>query len=330
MNQTIQTSMKSTQVYESFWDGLSRGVLRELGGEYETRAITNTRNNGITRRGILIRRREDRVAPAIYLDGYYEKFCGGEQLSDIIREVLYVYREGAGENAKQEMRELSLSRETILQNLVFRIVSYDKNIDILRDIPHIRLLNLAVVFQIMVYRTEEGIGTVRFTREHYESCRREEGQEALPPEELFRLAMDNTRRLFPARLSAMEAMLQSLSRGEKAPELAFRSERAAKLSSLYVLTNSEGINGAGCLLYPELLKELREYFQTEYYILPSSIHEVILLPEQKPVEQEELNDMIREINLTQVPEEEVLSDCAYYSADLEKIVRAILEAPEIS
>ncbi len=330
-NPKNSTSTEEVPEYEVFLDRLSQGVLRELGGGYEARSITNTRNNGITRRGILIRRLEDRVAPAIYLDGYYEDFCGGTQLSDIVRDVLYIYRGSAGKEAKPELRELNLSRESILSGLTVRIISYDRNADLLQELPHIRFLNLAAVFQIVVYRTTEGMGTIRFTREHYETCLRHEGRELMTPKELFRLALNNTEQQFPAKLSSMELMLQSLAKGEKVPGLAYRSGRAKEeQSSLYVLTNSEGINGAGCLLYPGLLKELLEYFRTAFYILPSSIHEVLLLPAKKPVEREELNDMIREINLTQVPQEEVLSDCAYHSDDLEKIVRAMLELPEIS
>ena len=64
-------------LYPNFINDLSDGLIKELGGTYETRAIANTRNNGVTKRGILIRHQEETIAPAIYLEDYYQKYCEG-------------------------------------------------------------------------------------------------------------------------------------------------------------------------------------------------------------------------------------------------------------
>ena len=82
--------------------------------------------------------------------------------------------------------------------------------------------------------------------------------------------------------------------------------------ALYVLTNSRGINGAACILYPRVLKEFAESLGEDLIILPSSIHEVLLTPSSVSLPPEELNEMVQAINQSDVPAEDRLSDHIYY------------------
>ena len=307
-------------LYTNFINDLSDGLIKELGDTYETRAIANTRNNGVTKRGILIRHQEETIAPAIYLEDYYQKYCDGMCLSDIIRQVLYTYKEGVKENEDPKLDQFELSPKAIQEKLIFRIVNYAKNAEALDDTPHIRFLNLVVTFQILVYQKEDGIGTIHFTSKHYDTLA--DVIDNLSLEKLYQLALTNTMRLFPPKLNSIEEVLESFSLNKTTEQLPLEQAVHAN-GNLYVLTNQDGINGAGCLMYPGLIEKLEEYFQSKYYILPSSIHEVLLLPVRHSVEPEELNDMIREINLTQVPEEEILSDCCYFSSNVQETIQKL-------
>ena len=92
---------------------------------------------------------------------------------------------------------------------------------------------------------------------------------------------------------------------------------------LWVLTNRQRIQGASCILYPGLLKRLAAE-KRNFYLLPSSIHEVILLAEQGSETPQRLKDMIAEVNRTQVAPEEVLSDSLYYYDFREENVKIVL------
>ena len=81
---------------------------------------------------------------------------------------------------------------------------------------------------------------------------------------------------------------------------------------MYVLSNKSRINGASCILYKDILKDFAMVVDKDLYVLPSSIHEVILLPSDGTQESEQLKEMVREINQSQVEKEEVLSDSVYY------------------
>ena len=80
---------------------------------------------------------------------------------------------------------------------------------------------------------------------------------------------------------------------------------------MYVLTNQLKMNGAACILYPDALRECSQKMGSDLLILPSSIHEVILLPDDGSSNREELREMVDEINRTQLEVEEVLSAQVY-------------------
>lgn len=93
--------------------------------------------------------------------------------------------------------------------------------------------------------------------------------------------------------------------------------------TIYVLTNAARIQGASVILYLETLKKCAEAFQKDMVILPSSIHEVILVPYEEEMDAEELAFMIQSINTTEVPREEWLSDHAYlYRCEDDKVTAA--------
>lgn len=97
------------------------------------------------------------------------------------------------------------------------------------------------------------------------------------------------------------------------PEQDQRAEKSKEILPYeqYVLTNIAQINGATAILYPNLLQEIGEATQSNFFILPSSIHEVILMKDNGDMNAEELQRMVMEINRTQVAPEEVLSDEVY-------------------
>ena len=92
--------------------------------------------------------------------------------------------------------------------------------------------------------------------------------------------------------------------------------------SMYVLSNKSRVEGAACILYPELIKDFSNVIGSSLYIIPSSIHEVLLLPSDNLDECDAIKGMIKEINDSQVKIEEVLSYSLYfYDKQKRKIIR---------
>ena len=82
--------------------------------------------------------------------------------------------------------------------------------------------------------------------------------------------------------------------------------------TLYVLTNSDKLFGASVILYPHLLESIAKRMDCDFIILPSSIHEVLLIPDSSENKSLHYDAIIQEVNLTQLSPEEILSDHAYY------------------
>lgn len=82
--------------------------------------------------------------------------------------------------------------------------------------------------------------------------------------------------------------------------------------NMYILTNQVRSFGAASILYPHMLDMVAELLHENYFVLPSSVHEVIIVPGSVSPTYSELHKMVREVNETQVDDEEILSDSVYY------------------
>lgn len=81
---------------------------------------------------------------------------------------------------------------------------------------------------------------------------------------------------------------------------------------IYVLTNAKGFLGAAGLLLDSLLADFSDLIENSFFILPSSIHEVLLVPESNGMDMETLSEMVCAVNKSHVSPQEVLSDHAYH------------------
>ena len=200
-------------------------------------------------------------------------------------------------------------------NITYRLISFNRNEKLLSQVPYIKYLDLAITFHCLVKEDEDGIGTIRITNEHLSAWN-------ISLEDLQEVANINTCNLFPATIKSMEDTIKGIvmdtpiKGGENISDddfsLLLNPSYYNDNASMYVLTNKQGINGASCLLYEDLIRSFADKLQSDLYILPSSIHELILIPTQNNGDRSSLKEMVVEVNLTQVAPEEVLSDNVYY------------------
>lgn len=94
---------------------------------------------------------------------------------------------------------------------------------------------------------------------------------------------------------------------------------------MYVLTNQSKCNGSGVMFSPAVLERVSELAGGDFYILPSSTHELIIVPAaQSPAGARELQEMVREVNRTAVADDEILSDKVHlYDNSSKSLVNAI-------
>ncbi len=306
----VQVLRETTSDYDYFVGLLLSGVSQRMGKEYTARVYKVVKNNSLELDSLVLLKEGKNFSPNIYLQPYYEAYQEGVELSELVQRLCNVYQNSMVPIVDNTF---TFTYEEMKPFIIYRIVNYDRNQTLLKKIPYIRYLDLAITYHCLVREDEEGIGTIRITNEHVKQWKTH-------LKELHELAAENTKRLFPEILRSMEEVIQSIlseettGREAEVPEdmNPFIMSASDRKNRMYILSNQKGINGASCLLYPNVLHKLSEQFQSDLYIFPSSIHELILVPTHDDKSSKEYSNMVREINATQVAREEVLSDCVYY------------------
>ena len=299
--------------YQKFYMDLIEEVRANLGTEYVVEVQQVTKNNGVVKQGMVIGLKESKIRPTIYLENYYGDYCHGLCLKEIAQAILTLYtKEESADNVIQT--DFNLSK--MMDKIVFRVVNHERNKELFKECPHERCLgDLAMVFYCIVDTKDSSVGSFRITHDHLKHF-------GLSIEELKELAFENTRRMFPAQIRNMEDIfVEAIIEGEGDEVSDLKQLEMDDNGYMYVITNKQKMFGAGCVLYPDVLQSFSKRVNADIVILPSSIHELIFVPYKESMDIKELRAMVKEINRTQVLEEERLSDSVYlYERTSGKIV----------
>lgn len=280
--------------YEEFKEEMI-GLLREKLGE-DTRIFYEKipKNNGIILDGLVFAGKGAHTQPVIYMEEYYRLWKRGVPVEQLAEKMMWTYTRHREQ--VQFGKDLLESYKQAEKNIFYQLIHYEKNRERLKELPHRRVLDLAMVFYLRVVRGEER-GTVLIRSDILERW-------GISQETLEENARRRSQEKLPAQIITMEQILEMEGAG------AAGTDRDGKVP-MYVLTNRARFLGAGVILYPGLLKKISRMLGEEFYILPSSIHECILVPESIHYDQQELAEMVRDINREHVSPREVLSDSVY-------------------
>lgn len=256
-----------------------------------------TKNNGNKLTGIFILGRNTNIAPTIYLEYYYEEYMSGKTIDWVIQEIVAIY-----ERNKMSPIDISffMDYEKIKQVIAMKLVNYHSNMELLRNIPHFRFLDLAITFYCVLGAQE---AYITITNEHLRIWN-------ISKERLYEWAKGNTEQVLPWELIDMAEVVRKMAGDNEIP--------LEKL--MYILTNKKKQYGATCMLYDGVLREIAQRLQSDFYILPSSVHEVILLPTNDDSDRKELTEMVLEVNNSILSKEDMLSDHVYYFSKVNGII----------
>lgn len=294
--------------FTAFKGELCRRVLELLGEEYSTELVKVRKNNGVLKEVLHVRQQGSECIPCFYTEELYRSYCMGENEAGLAEQLVNVVK-GECEDVKEQVN-LFLSKEWMTEHLFIRLIHYEKNEEDLKDAVYLKYLDLAGVVYVLTESSEDGVKSFQLPKHIWDTL------ELGTIEECFAELVANTRRLFPESTACIFAEeSEETVLGRKAMSVTIRwMEYEEELHSgrLYVVTNHRKINGAAIVLYPELLKEFGNRYGGGYYVIPSSIHEVLLLKDTGEERAEALNAMVKEVNETHVAPEERLSDHVYY------------------
>ena len=288
--------------FTNFTTLVQREVEKRAGENYRVKLNDVMKNNGVVLRGITLMQDDSNISPTIYLNPYYDAYENGDTtLGTVIDEVIDTYERNKI-NRSIDMK-FFLNYETVRSRIIFKLINTEKNRELLRDVPYIPFHDLSIVFQCLVSEERFGNASILIHNVHLQLWK-------VNARELYECALENSPLLQGYELAEMNTVREEMKAlgGIDDEEI----EDMQQEVPMYVLSNKSRINGASCILYKDILKDFAMVVDKDLYVLPSSIHEVILLPSDGTQESEQLKEMVREINQSQVEKEEVLSDSVYY------------------
>ena len=266
------------------------------------------KNNGLVLDGLTILRPGCNISPTIYLEKYYRHYSTGEMpiesvVSDILKE--HSSHDICGFIDTKQLTEFG----NIGGKIYPRLINYNRNRGFLQQVPHRRFLDLAVIYYFEV--SGHGFGEATSILNNREALCWQMDEETI-----YKTAMANMLRSKPARMLSMDRLLEEIG----APRSLTGDMNPMQLQ-MTVLTNEDRYFGANCLLVPECFRKLADSAGKDLFLLPSSVHEIIALPDDGSYSRLDLEKMVIEVNTTQVISCEVLSDHVYrYSREARTVL----------
>lgn len=293
---------------EQFMEQVTERVRQECGQpDMDISCGIFMKNNDTARHGIVLKRRSEFISPTVYVDGFYQDFLRKKKTIPEVAQKVLEALEKVKEHAER-YQDFSMELEDCRDKIIYRLISHDRNKNYLQTIPYLPFLNLAIVFNVVCSISDHGLETITVTNELLDKW-------DTSTKELVRLAEENTPRLLPVTMDSLASILT------KYIGIAGEGESSADSTDqlpMVLLSNHVGVNGSAVMLYPGVIHDLACRYESNLFILPSSIHEIITVPDLYCGTGKELSRMVQDINENHVGEEEVLADTAYYYDRTEK------------
>lgn len=284
--------------YNLFVQDVAKELEKILGASYTVRCQEIEKNNRVTYQAVMISDNVHNASPCYNLENYYELYEKPEDIKAIAQDILKIYRQGA---ALDFPLGLVHDRDEMLNRVLFRVVSTDRNAGQLADVPHHDLpeLGLSMLFYLFLESTGSSCATMLI-------CNRHLWMWGTSEPELLEHAWKNTPVVMGHAINSMYEILNA-----NLPDV---TDDPKMLPPMYIITNKHNLYGAACILYPDVLDKIAQKLGSDFYILPSSLHETIAVPaEGLDINQAKgLKAMVSAINQSELKPEEVLSDNVYY------------------
>ena len=309
--------------YETFLERIQVMVRQRMGDNVKVCLHTIFKNNDLKREALCIMEEGCNISPTIYLHSYYEEWKRGTSLEEILEWILLEYQTNRC-GVYLDVTDLH-DFEKVKRRITYKLINYERNRQMLQDVPYRRFYDLAVVYLLMIENDFIGSGTAVI------HCRQLEAWN-VSEEELYHLAVQNTERLLGSEIVPMRNMILDLIRRDVGSQMSdslewceCSEEQADDLAEqimeglvpderidMYIMSNRDKYLGAAVMLNTSCLENFVKAQGCGCFVIPSSIHEVILIPEREFVNAGVLKLLLRDINASEVDSPDYLSDQLYY------------------
>ena len=298
--------------FNEFVNEVKDNIRLFLPKDYENAEVSTMECQKLNRAytGLMVRKEGEMLTPTINLNQLYEAYKAqpGVTMETVCRKIADIVIEAP---IQVDLKSI-LKYEDVKDKLFIRVSSAEANKEVLENVPHQLKEDLAITYHVAVSMDEEGLSSMLIKNDLLK-------QYGITAEQLHEDAMKSSPRIMAPEVSSMGAMMEELVEKDlfmMSPEeremLQESIRESAQMPTFFVVTNQQRIDGAGALFYPEVMDNLGELLGQDYFILPSSIHEMLVLPDNGEVSADELRMMVTEVNATQVAPAERLTNDVYH------------------
>lgn len=297
--------MENTSMnFNEFAETVVEALKKAMGEKFQVTTTVVKKNNGVELLGIVVQEEGLNTSPTVYINDFYDNYKEGTEIPKIVEALARIFHQS------RIPEEVNLSDfldfEKAKKQITVRLIHYEKNKKLLLDTPWRPACNLALVCYYSVQQSPfYGRASILVRNEHLKKWN-------ITDRELFAEALANTPVRYPASIDSMEDLIFKNWSEERKEQLLTELESDKIRIPLFVLSNRQRLQGAVCMFYPGVLRQFARRIGRDLYILPSSVHEVLLLPDEGDREKEELLSMVTDINKNCVSDCEILADSVYY------------------
>lgn len=299
--------------YEEFKARVQEELVDYLGAGYEDVRIEFVRTNKVNRSCDAIVLRDlpgmGNASPSVPTDSVFEQYEKTGDFEGVMSSLAENIKDSITRFMETPMGN-GLNFDKVDEQIFFSLCNAEQNKEMLANVPHRKFEDLAIIYRWNIANDNEGLYTNIITNEFAEQIGKSE-------QELYDLANENTKNIFPTTIRNMNDVICDLMFGENLGDDEMKAEfediveNTPDERAMYVISNKANMYGAASILYEDKLHELAEKMDSDLYILPSSVHEVIAISD-KFGNPEELAEMVYEINMDQVELSDRLSNQVYH------------------
>jgi len=262
------------------------------------------KNNDVLLDGLMLKGDSD-IAPTIYLNDLYKKgYQEGKPMEGLVSEVLECMQDSVIQQMSGVAQQLHW--DTLKNKVIFQVIGAEGNPDAYKRIPARKEQDMLLTYRILLDASKDVMASFQVDQTMHERL-------GVSEEELYQAAIRNMPELVPPMLQNMETMLDEILSDTPSQVISLDDslQKLEKGGMMYVLTNPQKMYGAANVFYPDVMDKIAQAFDNDMIVLPSSIHEVILLPYDKSMQIQELKNMVEEINANQVAPQDRLTNQVY-------------------
>ena len=251
-----------------------------------------------------------RVGVNIGIERFYDAYNEGRPFDEVVDKAVETINHGINERPDFDIDSFT-DYSQMKEKLAMEVVSAETNKEMLENVPHKNLEDMAVVYRFVLSSDDEGRASILVTNQILESM-------GVTPEQIHADALEIAPQIKPAEIRGMSEVMAEMMGMEQAEALGIMPMRPED-EQLFVATVPDKTHGAGVLAYQNFMDQAAERVGGDFFILPSSIHEVLIVPDNGRMDLKELEAMVRDVNATQVAPADKLTDNVYHYDSKEKI-----------